>query len=258
MTNPTLPNTSPERLWHADNLRLTAFPSPATQFNATGQWAQIVGQAPDSQTIQTSKSIIEEIGKFANGRLQLLAQPVRIDWNYGLGGLMDQDPPPTNSELPFTVALRSFLQVAERWLPVGPSLRRLAFGAILTRPVQSRIEGYREMAHYLENVVRLDPEGSSDFLYQINRPRQLTDEPRIKINRLSKWSVGQVQFTQVAVNPGIRPYITLGDPILSMRLELDINTDADYHGDLPQMHLADLFRRLTNEGMEIAEQGDVP
>ncbi len=258
MTNPTSPSTPPERLWYANTLRLTAFPSPSTQFNATGQWERVVGQAPDSQTIQPARGIVEETGKFDDGQLQLMAQPVRIDWNYVIGNFPDPNAPLSNVEVSFAVALQSFFRVAECWLRIGLGIKRLAFGAILTRPAQNRADGYREIATYLNNNVKLDPEGSSDFSYQINRPRKLTGEPQIKVNRLSKWSVGQVQFTQIAVNPGMSPYVTTGEPVLSLRLELDINTDADYQGDLPQENLTDLFHRLTGEAIEIADKGDVP
>lgn len=258
MTNPISGHGPSERLWLVDSLRLTTFPSPSTLFNAAGQWEQVVGHAPDSQTIQPARGNVEEIGKFEDGQLQLAAQPVRVDWNYLIGNFLDPESTPNKIEVPLANALQSFLRVAERSLTVGPGIRRVAFGAILIRPVQSKIDGYLEMAAYLKTYVKLDPEGSSDFLYQINRPRQLGGEPQVKINRLSKWSVGQVHFTQIAVNPGIRSYVTLGVPVLSMRLELDINTDADFQGDLPQTQLADLLHRLTGEATEIAVKGDVP
>jgi len=246
-----------ERQWYADNLRLTAFPSPSSQFNVAGQWEQVVGHAPDSQTIQPARGIVEETGKFNDGQLQLTAQPVRIDWNYVIGNFSDPGLPPSNIEAPFVVALGSFLQVAERWLPVGPSLRRLAFGAVLLRPVSDRVAGYQGLIPYLQEYVRISPERSSDFSYQINRPRRFDDELKIKINRLSKWSVGQAQVAQFALTPGTTPYVSVGQATTSIRLELDINTDAEFQGDLPPQRLPELFRELVNQGNEIAERGDV-
>ena len=51
--------------------------------------------------------------------------------------------------------------------------------------------GYRELGRFLP-AVRLD-EDSSDFSYQINRPRRSTVIPELSVNRLSKWSVGKFQ-----------------------------------------------------------------
>jgi hypothetical protein len=42
-----------------------------------------------------------------------------------------------------------------------------------------------------------------------------------------------------------------------VRLELDINTSADFQEELPSDRLNDIFDELAKLGMEIAEKGDI-
>ena len=44
----------------------------------------------------------------------------------------------------------------------------------------------------------------------------------------------------------------------SCRLELDINTSADYKNDLPVDKLTDVFLELVDLAKEIALEGDIP
>ena len=92
-----------------------------------------------------------------------------------------------------------FVTLMSRWLEfdTGPSLRRLAFGAVLLHPAENRVEGYRKIQPYLQHVT-MQPEESSDFLYQINRPREAEVAiSGLQINRVSKWSVGRMQLITV-------------------------------------------------------------
>ena len=55
-------------------------------------------------------------------------------------------------------------------------------------------------------------------------------------------------------------YSTLPSPGsgYACRLELDINTDGDFEGELPRQALPALWDELVRLGAEIAEKGDVP
>src|SRR5436190_1193852 len=75
----------------------------------------------------------------------------------------------------------------EAW-QVAP-ITRLAFGAVLAQPTEDRHSGYVQIAKYLPSI-RLDVDGSSDFLFQINRPRpSRVGIENLLINRLARWSV---------------------------------------------------------------------
>jgi hypothetical protein len=137
-----------------------------------------------------------------------------------------------------------------------PVLQRLAFGPSLFQPVSDRKEGYRKLSTYLD--VLKDPENSSDFFYQINRPRTSEIIPGgIIINRLSKWSVAAYEFVAVQIKPDLKAM-----PVASMRhairLELDINTSQDIKTPFNRDNLQYIFDKLVDYAVEISEKGDVP
>lgn len=100
---------------------------------------------------------------------------------------------------PVAEALESFVPVVSKWLPLAPPLRRLALGMVLHDRVNAVADGYGRLADLLP--IKLDPIGSSDLAYQINRPRPSTAVPGLTINRLSKWSVASLNYQILAVEP---------------------------------------------------------
>ncbi|MBL7065662.1 MAG: hypothetical protein ISS49_15895 [Anaerolineae bacterium] len=147
-----------------------------------------------------------------------------------------------------------------RWFGLAepPVLTRVAFGAILLYPVDRREAGYRLLQQYLDHV-ELDPVGSTDFMYQINRPRDATTEVvGLRINRLSRWSVASFVPALLHVSSdGIGP-VAQQAAQYACGLQLDVNTVPDYRGPLAQDQLRPIFTELVRLGMEIVEMGDVP
>ena len=81
-------------------------------------------------------------------------------------------------------SLLIFAKVMNVWLKDCPPIIRLAYGAVLLEPVSDRRAGYKRS--YRGNILRpiqID-DSSSDFFYQINRPRTLQDSNE-SVNRLS-------------------------------------------------------------------------
>ena len=247
---------STPRLWEAESLRLTAFPSPDEIIGEADWWKDFVGDIPEKRVAQPRIGVRLEEGPFEGGWLVLQVQQIRIDWLYRTS--------PESFEKedsffigPFDQTLNSFLRIMQRWLKVSPPLQRLAFGAVLAQPVESRKDGYERLSAYLHSV-KLDSEGSSEFHYQINRPRNSTTGiAGLRINRLSKWSSASVQ----------RAAISLGAPAIAAqsglahhfcRLELDINSAEDFRYPLPKEHLPNVLQELVDLGKEISEKGDIP
>ena len=158
---------------------------------------------------------------------------------------------------PFPKSLESFVPLMRNWLNSCLPVVRVAFGAILLQPVKTQQEGYQLIAEYLPSV-KLSPGESSDFSYQINRPRDSkTGIPNLRINRLTKWSVAQYFERRVPMAPGaIRHFDS--EVRLDCRLELDINTAPDFQEDLPSGELSRIFEELVALGEEIATKGDLP
>jgi len=160
---------------------------------------------------------------------------------------------------PVREALDIFSPLMRRWFELEscPPVQRLAFGAILRQPVNDQQSGYRQISAYLP-FVKLDAENSSDFSYQINRPRVSTSGfAELKINRLSKWSVVAGQSIQFAVGLTSARYLP-GRAYFACHLEVDINTAAEFQGELPRDQLPQIFQELVDLGIEIAREGDIP
>lgn len=123
--------------------------------------------------------------------------------------------------------------------------------------MDDRAEGYRLLDGCLPDV-NVDSERSSDFSYQINRPRQSAlGIPDLRINRLSRWSV--VKRQGFAIHGGVQPAVTIHqEGGLAAKLDLDINTAPDYPSDLQHDRLGDIFQECVGAAVEIAGSGDIP
>lgn len=241
MLQQTKANPNP---WQTQLLRLTLFLSPAAQVVEPTWWRDLVGESPETTISRPREGIRREEGLWGDTKLVLLLQPTRIDW---LLTARDEDAGSLDvigGE--FSEKLDAFRKLVSRWFEFStcPAAQRLAFGAILLRAVESQQDGLRQLSNLLP--VELDPDGSTDFSYQINRPRPSNSKiPALSINRLSKWAVRQASASDV------------GD-LVACRLELDINTAPDFQDELLRGSFAQLFGELTELGQEIAEKGDIP
>jgi hypothetical protein len=240
--------------WGVETIRVTGFPI-STSTGDTEWWGKLISESPETKISRPKEGIYRDEGPFENGKLVLSVQPMRIDWLYTVNIQESEVLPVLGS---FHVVQDHFLDIVRRWLKICNPIKRLAFGVILVHPVASREEGYKAISHYLPNV-QLDVVNSSDFLYQINRPRisQTSDVPII-INRLSKWLVAKVQRLHIdlsvaeKVSPSILPY----EGLHACRLELDINTSPEVD-QLPGEKMVPLFDELVSLAREIAEKGDI-
>ena len=190
----------------------------------------------------------------------MLDRMTRIDWHLtSLQTSLEGDGSQVVSVGPFPESSNLFLETMFRWFDVDdcPNAKRLGFGAFLVQPVESKEDGYRLIASYLPHV-ELDPSGSSEFLYQINRPRESrTGITGLKINRLSKWSVLVQTRALISVGPeGVSQDISPSKH--AGRLELDINTRQDFDGTFARAALSEVFRELVDLGAEMASDGDIP
>lgn len=253
MSIPTAQNKADLATWQAESLRLTCFPSSATEISSKNWWLDVIGEQPENTIIRAKDGFRQDEGHVNRQKILLGIQPIRIDW---LMGANDEE-----GELSigsFQNELDSFLELMSRWFKISPPLKRLAFGAILALPVDDRKLGYELIANYLPNV-KLDPIGSSDFLYQINRTRKSQlDISELEINRLSKWSVAKRGLVRFALSPDAHLSSFPSLETFSCRLELDINTSADYKGDISSDKLTDILNELVNLAKEIALKGDIP
>jgi len=248
-------NESPGVAWQAETLRLTAFPFERLS-DKPGWWKEIIGEEPESRIVRPRQQGLQEEGDFDRGRLRVIAQPARIDWLFTVREKGDESEGPFDTLGPLALAVQVFQPPIDRWLrEFAPEIKRLGFGAILLAEVPSRADGYGTLQRFLPSV-RLE-EDSSDFIYQINRKRPTTTGiDGLEINRLSKWSV-MLRTDMVLSFQGIAATQMPGPVHHALRLELDINTAAEFVGPLPHDRLGDIFSELQEMAEEIAARGDV-
>jgi hypothetical protein len=235
--------------WLVEMLRFTVFLSPSAERPNPEWWEQIVGQPPEEVNQQPKLGIIRALGPIENGNLILGIQPARVDWAY-------IKPEDDYSIGPLTESLNRFQRLMTQWFDFCPAAVRLAFGVILIMPVADRQAGYRLVDAFLPNVT-LDAEGSSDFSYQINRPRNSRSGIEgLRINRLSRWSTSLWQESTVAIEQG-RIIPSHAQTRFACRLELDVNTFPNFQGEFTREQVPSIFKELVDYAIEIAREGDI-
>ena len=250
---------TPSLFWEPENLRFTLFHKEETLEQTW--WKDLFDTTPDDS--QTKKLLHKEESKFENGKLLLLLQLGRIDWQYIID--IEKDMESVDKSMltlgEFSTSLDLFFEHINRWFEreTCPSAIRLAFGTVLLKRVENLQAGYQKIAECLPNVT-LDPEHSRDFMYRINRPRESkTGLVGLKINRLSTWSVAGLIRVQSAIPLGVGLVQHFQSPErFACRLELDINTAPEYQTGFLREQLSKVFQELVDLGKEIAQEGDIP
>ena len=152
-----------------------------------------------------------------------------------------------------------FLELMQRWfqLETFPLINRVALGVILTQPVETKREGYQRLSTYIPSV-HIDIENTSDFHYQINRPRSSrSGVPDLRINRLTKWSVALWRGATISMGPESVQH-SMGREHFACRLELDINTAPGLTAEIARENLPRILEELADLADEIAREGDIP
>lgn len=222
-------------------------------------WANVVGGSPDEEHARPNMGEFQQIGRFESWHLRLRVLPERVDWFLSVAPQQpSEDVPDAFLSADLDDGLESLSKLVGGWLDLCSGAHRLALGGVLLQPVQDRQSGYERLSKYLHSV-KIDPENTSDFLYQINRSRDSATIPTVKLNRLTKWSVA-VQFVG-SINVGRGGAIggvSTRDVSAACRLELDINTAPTDQDQLPKTELIQIFQELITLSKEIAVDGDVP
>lgn len=258
MTNGRPPERAALSEWVVESLRATAFPSADAQVNANNWWRNVLGEDPETRVVRPRLGELQDHGPFRGAKLTLRVHPTRIDWILA-SGLPETEPPagfPTIGS--FEETCPHFHDLISRWFPLSPALERLAFGAIALLPLASQSDGYLRLSAYLP-AVQLDPVGSSDFFYQVNRPRSSRCKIKgLRINRLSKWSVARMEFKALVLGRQEELRVIGGEGVFSCRVELDVNTSPDFDGDFASDQSTEIFGELLDLGREILKEGDRP
>lgn len=247
MTQPTMNN-----VWLSEIFRLTVFFQAVEETEFTNWWKHIAGDDPENRNSQPKIKTLQDEGPYEGGQLVVSVQVNRADLLFLPSFDKNINMPNPEKLLPFDAGRNIFENLVKRWLEVSPELSRIAFGTILDIPVPNKIAGYNELAKYL-TTINIDSDESSDFLYQINRPRKSNVVPNLKINRLSKWAVA---IAELNVIKNLSFAATSQETLLT-RLEMDINTFPGNKENLPRDKYYEIFSELLSLAVELSQKGDV-
>ena len=231
--------------WDVEFLRLTAFTNEAVPSAAIEWWKESTGIEPASTASKPGLNVFSAEGQYQDMTFALNIGPGRVDWLAG--------PIPTSDTImpsmgDFVAASGKFLSVLQPWLSVPPlNVSRIAYGVTVKLPTLDKIDAYTKIAALLP-ALTIDPVGSRDLNYSINRPRQSSVVNELRINRLSKWSVVTLTL--------LTPASTLIPQKTFCRLELDINTDLESTGPFAGV-AAEIVNEMNAFSTEILEHGDV-
>ena len=253
--------TSPGgRNWSVESFRLTTFHNSVGTIaqDVASLWETVTGDRPDQVSSRPRENVTLVEGPYAGNRLVFTCRPDRTDWNLRSAPQPPDVPADEFITMGFlTALLPPFLELSKGWLGISPGITRFAFGSILLVPMEGLLEANGELDQLLPKV-EVDSTGSSDFFYQINRPRQSLSKGGVVINRLSKWSVMQGGSLGFTVPGNVEPQIILGRSFFACRLELDVNTAGALQSPIVGDEAISLFEELVQLGKEITEKGDIP
>lgn len=249
----SIKNASTEE-WLIQAFRLTAFLEAPIEGDLPCWWKELVEEEPETRTLKPRENGLEEEGEFGTGRLALALNGSRVDWLFN----PDLKPEKEIEGYPalgrFEDEAGKFIDLIKKWLGACPEINRLALGSVLLLPKKNSEKCYETLSKYLADV-KLDAKGSTDFSYTINRARKSNcGVSDLIINRLSKWSV--LRLNKFRLNLATRQK-EFDEDISACRLEMDINTSADFKGPITREKLIPLLDELVGLSREIILKGDI-
>ena len=202
MTEKVTSDRRPLSDWKVNQLRVTTFFPNAPQTISPNCWEEMVGSPPDRTASKPKLGLFQSIGQFDGGVLIQSSQPDRCDWLLQPSESKDDSSGEEPNLGSFSDFDHAMFKLALNWFQKAPPVNRLALGVILHLPAESLQDSYKQLIPYLQKIP-IDVKNSTDFFYQINRPRksEVSGLNGLIINRLSKWSGVHVRTGNVVVRP---------------------------------------------------------
>lgn len=236
--------------WQVQQLRFTAFIQQNDRAKEEGWWTSLFGAPAETRTVRANEGLLQDEGPFKDGRITLSVVPGRVDWIWSTSVVVDLDKGTPPSLGTFGDTSKVFKELMNAWLSLALPFSRLAFGAVLDQPVSNKEAAYRLLQGYLPTV-RIVPESSSDFMYQINRPVESKVISGLRVNRLNKWvALRGIVVAGQGGKPAVRHEYS------AVRLEVDVNTISGPETTIPKEKSQDILSELISKAQEIAEKGD--
>lgn len=234
--------------WSTGLLRFTAFTTEAIVEQPENLFLGFFGIVHEIETRNKTAFTCEFARITESSHLRVVIAGQKIDFIAQGMPTAGQEPglPNLSDEIDFIKSAKDFLKIV--------SVKRLAFGGQYFLLTQSREDAYSEMSK-LMHYVDLDSSNSSEFAYQINRPRKLTFEGKnISINRLSNWAT--VRLESHSISSGAQEIIKESNAVA---ITTDINTDASLDMSLFDFTIKEkIIDTLFEYTNELLTKGDIP
>jgi hypothetical protein len=244
--------------WQAQLLRLTMFLAAPLDPSVTETlWKTATGADPEIEENRPREGIRHQGGPFGGCYLETIVASRRIDWVMALKTDPRALEPPYFGD--FEKAMGNFRTAGKKWLKSGsPSVNRLAVGAVLLIPVASAKAALTKLVDMLV-AVRVEPDHSLDFFYQVNWPRASSAMPQLRLNRLTRWSTLAIRSINFEMNESTN-LVQSGGPNGQdyCQLECDHSTSTEHAEPFEPTELVEhLFDELCQMVEENAGRGEV-
>lgn len=240
--------------WDVDSLRLTLFYKNQKLPFRSGLWNIVTGAKPHAIDERPQEGRITVTGQHLGNQLVLVLQQSRVDWHIRP---VSPPTPPSAKELLLVTGVAETADVLKTALvkSIDPKLQvvRLALAPVLIKSAASLEDGLEKLSHYLPGVRREFLHGT-DFIYQINKPRQAQGATGVVMNCLAKWEMHEFIQGTVSVSPAAPPRFTT-EQAPTCLLSMDINNVLLEKG-LSVNGTITLFERFVDLANELATQGD--
>lgn len=241
--------------WSTETLRVSLFSNDVVKLSPD-DWKKITGNdAPEAEQKAVGRHIMS--GPFLEGQLSLSATALRLDC------VLTAPPPPDpipEAYVPIVgrwpEVCKEFLAATEKWVgSLGSPIIRIAVGAVLLAPQPSLEDAYKSLLGMVESV-KGNPAKMRDLAFRVNWPVNSTSVNGLILNRLTTWTVVQMQY-QVSVSPSAN--VLMATPVsYFVRLEIDHNTDAHRTQPFDQNRVVPIYTELTKLALENVEKGELP
>jgi hypothetical protein len=240
--------------WLTESVRLSLFSSRVVKL--TGEnWKQLTGQdEPEQEQKGSGRHVFAS--NIIGGQFHLGAIANRCD--IILNPVTQTNAPeeyiPSVGQWPNSV--EQFQKLTEPFLEKVPfPVVRMAFAPALLHQFADRLSAYKTLVS-LVKTIKQPPEKLNDLLFRVNWPQNSTAVSGLILNRLTTWSVIQIQL-QMLVPDGNSSTTYVNELANALRLELDHNTDPKHIEAFDAAQLVPIYRELTNLALQNAQEGEV-
>lgn len=218
--------------WPPFLLRVTLFPASPMGREQRPDLGELFKVEVESEQVQGSAKDSTQVASLGVGTVQLAGTLERLDfvWQSPQDG---EDGRHTDLG-DLDAAIATFVQPIVQWAQAH-KWARVAIGALGGVWTGDKKEGYRLLQPRIPEL-KINPEGSSDLLYQINHLKSVTlSNGDWLVNNIFRWAVVTFQTVSFHIAPNVGSVGNVQTTVLRTQLELDINSaprpGLELHGD---------------------------